>query len=184
MTAVSVRSARLFLCFLLYSAFGWAYEVFLEVAVYRWGYSDRGVLLGPYCPIYGVGALLFLLCFSPLLRRRLRGGVRLLRVTLIFLGCMLLATGLELAASYLLEALTGAWPWQTYLDYRFNYQGRIALSPSLRFGLGGLILLYGLQPLFDRLLDKLGDRRVLVLGRVLAILFALDCAIYGLRLLF
>ena len=39
-------------------------------------------------------------------------------------------------------------------------------------------------PSFDRLLDRLGDRRVLMLGRALAILFALDCAIYGLRLLF
>ena len=28
--------------------------------VYRWGYSDRGVLFGPYCPVYGIGALTFL----------------------------------------------------------------------------------------------------------------------------
>ena len=59
----------LFLCFLLYSFIGWAYEVFLEVVVYRWGYSDRGVLLGPYCPVYGVGALAFLLCFGWLLKK-------------------------------------------------------------------------------------------------------------------
>ena len=37
----------LFLYFLLYSVIGWIYEVFLEVVVYRWGYADRGVLLGP-----------------------------------------------------------------------------------------------------------------------------------------
>lgn len=33
---------QLFLCFMLYSFLGWCYEVFLEVVVYRWGYSDRG----------------------------------------------------------------------------------------------------------------------------------------------
>ena len=52
------------LYFFFYSVLGWLYEVFLEVVVYRWGFTNRGVLLGPYCPVYGVGALVFLLCFS------------------------------------------------------------------------------------------------------------------------
>ena len=34
--------------FILYSFIGWFYEVFLEVVVYKWGFSDRGVLFGPY----------------------------------------------------------------------------------------------------------------------------------------
>ena len=46
--------------FFLYSVLGWVYEVVLEVFIYRWGYSDRGVLTGPYCIIYGFGALIFL----------------------------------------------------------------------------------------------------------------------------
>ena len=41
---------RYFLYFLLYSVLGWIYEVFLEVVVYRWGFTNRGVLFGPYCP--------------------------------------------------------------------------------------------------------------------------------------
>ena len=51
---------KLFLYFMMYACVGWIYEVFLEVVVYRWGYSDRGVLTGPYCPVYGVGALFFI----------------------------------------------------------------------------------------------------------------------------
>ena len=42
-----------FLYFILYSMIGWFYEVFLEVVVYRWGFSNRGVLFGPYCVVYG-----------------------------------------------------------------------------------------------------------------------------------
>ena len=34
-----------FLYFLLYEILGWLYEVFLEVVIYRWGYSDRGFCL-------------------------------------------------------------------------------------------------------------------------------------------
>ena len=59
---------RYFLYFVIYSLLGWCYEVFLEVAVYRWGFSNRGVLFGPYCPVYGIGALAFLILIDPLIR--------------------------------------------------------------------------------------------------------------------
>lgn len=42
--------------FMLYSIIGWLYEVFLEVVIYKWGFSNRGVLFGPYLPVYGFGA--------------------------------------------------------------------------------------------------------------------------------
>ena len=85
-------------------------------------------------------------------------------------------TAIELAASYLLEALTGAWPWQTYLDYAVNFQGRIALSPSIRFGLGGLVFLYILQPLFERLIGRLSDRSRTLCFRCAMAAFLADCA--------
>ena len=116
------RIQRGFLYFLLYSFIGWVYEIFLEVVVYRWGYSDRGVLFGPYCPVYGVGALVFLLCFGRLMARPGSPAFRAVRVLLVFLGCMLTATALELATSYFLEALTGSWPWQTYVNYGIHFQ--------------------------------------------------------------
>lgn len=167
----------LFLYFLLYSVIGWIYEVFLEVVVYRWGYADRGVLLGPYCPVYGVGALTFLLCFGWLLKKQ--GGPLfrwVLRPLALFVGCMVVATAIELATSYILEALTGSWPWQTYVDYGINFQGRIALSPSIRFGLGGLLFLLVLQPLFERLVGAMSPKFRRGAFRVLAVLFVLDIA--------
>ena len=166
----------LFLCFLLYAVVGWIYEVFLEVVVYRWGYSDRGVLFGPWCPVYGVGAMAFLLCFRPLMARREPRWLRWAKPLLLFLGCMAVATAIELLTSYVLEALTGGWPWQTYVDYAVHFQGRIALSPSLRFGLGGVVFLYGLQPLFERLIGRLSPAaRGRVFWAALAV-FLLDCA--------
>ena len=91
------RHGQVVLWFLAYSILGWVYEVFLEVVVYRWGFSDRGVLFGPYCPVYGFGAVAFLLCFRQLTRSRRPLWLRLI---LAFLGCMAVATALELATSY------------------------------------------------------------------------------------
>ena len=165
------------LYFFFYSVLGWLYEVFLEVVVYRWGFTNRGVLLGPYCPVYGVGALVFLLCFSRLMAKREPSWIRWAKPVLVFLGCMITATAIELATSYILEALTGAWPWQTYLDYDINFEGRIALSPSIRFGLGGLLFLYVLQPLFQRLVGSLSSRVRLAASGAVVVLLAAECVL-------
>ena len=170
------RSGRLkeyFLYFVLYSVFGWLYEVFLEVVVYHWGFTNRGVLFGPYCPVYGFGALLFLFVVFPLVREK-ELKTRLLLIPVVFVLCALTATALELLTSYLCEFALGSWPWQTYADYKYNFQARIALSPSVRFGLGGVIFLYVLQPLFEKLAGWLGERRLRIVTGVLAAVFAVE----------
>ena len=100
---------RLFLYFMMAAVIGWCYEVFLEVVVYHWGFHNRGVLFGPYCPVYGVGMLAFLICFGKFVQMPMRWSVRWMRPILIFLGCGAVATGIELIASYLLEWITGSW---------------------------------------------------------------------------
>lgn len=167
------------LYFALYSIIGWCYEVFLEVVVYHWGFTNRGVLFGPYCPVYGFGALAFILLVYPLIKGR-PVKERLIRIPLVFILCLLIATAMELATSYILEALTGSWPWQTYLDYKINFQGRIALSPSVRFGLGGVLFLYVLQPVFERFHSFItahgGVKASRITALVIALIFVVDLA--------
>ena len=160
--------------FTFYSVIGWCYEVFLEVVVYKWGFTNRGVLFGPYTPVYGFGALAFLLLVYPLIRGK-KAGKRLALLPVVFALCMLIATAIELGTSYILEAVTGSWPWQTYADYAINFQARIALSPSIRFGLGGVLFLYVLQPIFEKICEKLGPKKTKMLAIVFLAVFAVDC---------
>ena len=166
-----IQVPNLMVYFMFYAVIGWCYEVFLEVVIYRWGFSNRGVLFGPYCPIYGFGALAFLFTVYPLIDGK-SSKEKLSRVPLVFLLCMLIATTIELVTSYILEFATGSWPWQTYADYAVNFQARIALSPSVRFGLGGVFFLYVLQPLFENICVRLGTKRVNVVAFVIAVIFA------------
>lgn len=106
------------------------------------------------------------------------GNSGLLWLPLLFVGCMVSATLVELGASYLCEALTGSWPWQTYVNYRYHFQGRIALSPSIRFGLGGLFFLYILQPLLDRGLAALSPRARGRLAALLTVLMGIDLVFF------
>ena len=142
---IQKKLSEYFLYFMLYSIIGWIYEVFLEVVVYRWGFSNRGVLFGPYCIVYGVGAIVLILCLWKLKEKRICIGKIPVTPLLVFIGIVLITTAIELAASYIMEFTHGEWLWD-YRRFAFNFEGRIALNPSIRFGIGGMVFLYGLQP--------------------------------------
>lgn len=169
---------ELFLFFFAISVVGWIYEVFLEVVIYRWGYSDRGILIGPYCLIYGVGAVILLLCLKGLMVKRIAIGKVNITPVLVFLGILVITTLIELIASYIMEWTKGEWMWN-YDRFWMNFQGRIAPNPSLRFGIGGMIMLYGLYPLFRKIADKINDRPFTVVTSILAIIFVLDCVFHN-----
>ena len=181
------RLCEYFICFLLYSFLGWVYEVFLEVVIYRWGYSDRGVLFGPYCIVYGFGACFLIFLLSGLRKRKLLLDVPGFKISVIpfivFLAIVIITTLTELCASYIMEFTHGNWLWD-YRRFAFNFEGRIALNPSIRFGIGGMVILYVIQPFFERLLSGPSDRRLRVIFTVLAVIFAADVIIFLLNLLF
>ena len=162
-----------YLYFMLYSVIGWLYEVFLEVVVYRWGFSNRGVLFGPYCPIYGTAAVIFILLLTGIKKKTIRVKSMNLTPVVVFFLIVVISTLLELAGSYIRDALTGGWMWD-YTRFAWNFQGRIALNPSLRFGAGGMVFLYLFQPAFEKL-TAIRHQKALSAVTVLALLlFLLD----------
>lgn len=164
-----------FIYFIFYSFLGWIYETVLEVFIYHWGFSNRGVLFGPVLPVYGFGALIFLLVFNKFLKRLSRIE-KFCMIPTVFLGCMFMATSVELLTSYLCEMFSGSWPWN-YTRYPFNFEGRIALNPSIRFGLGGLFFLYIMQPIFE-IFTKKGKTKTLNFVFTLFVIFFIRDLIY------
>lgn len=168
-----LKLSEYFLYFLAYSIIGWCYEVFLETIVYKWGFTNRGVLFGPYCPVYGFGMLLFIFTVYRLIKNKPLK-TKLCMIPVVVIGCALTATAVELLTSYICEFFTGSWPWQTYADYKYNFQARIALSPSIRFGLGGALFLYLIQPLFERAVKKSNPKALYITFVVTAYIVLAD----------
>lgn len=166
--------------FMLYSMIGWIYEVFLEVVVYRWGFSNRGVLFGPYCVIYGTGALILLFSLGTLMEKRIYVGKILVTPLLVFLGIIVITTVVELIGSYIMEAVTGGWAWD-YHRFAFNFQGRIALNPSVRFGIGGMVFLYVFQPVFVKLKKRMSPKVFHTVFLFLAAVFAADVVVLAVK---
>ena len=166
-----------FFYFILYSMIGWVYEVFLEVVVYRWGFSNRGVLFGPYCVIYGFGALILLFALGGLQKKRVSIGRVNVTPLIVFVGIVVITTVVELIGSYIMELTTGGWLWD-YRRFAFNFEGRIALNPSIRFGIGGMIFLYVLQPLFVKLTKKMSPKVFNVVTGIIGALFLIDVLVW------
>lgn len=55
---------ELYAYFMIYSFLGWAMEsTYVSINAKKW--VNRGFINGPFCPIYGTGALLILLALKP-----------------------------------------------------------------------------------------------------------------------
>lgn len=162
-----------FLYFMMYSVIGWCYEVFLEVVVYRWEFSNRGVLFGPYCIVYGFGALLLIILLTKLKKKKIK--LKNINITpvIIFISIIFITTITELIASYIMEFTSGNWLWD-YTRFNFNFEGRIALNPSIRFGIGGMIFLYVLQPLFEKVIKILSNKKINIISLIVGVIFAID----------
>lgn len=160
--------------FMLYSMIGWIYEVFLEVVVYKWGFSNRGFLAGPYCVIYGFASLIFIITLYELKKKKVKIGKIFITPIVIFLGIVFISTLIELVGSYIMELITGNWMWD-YTRFAFNFQGRIALNPSVRFGIGGMIFLYVFQPIFEKFTNKISSKTLSIISNLIILVLLVDC---------
>ena len=125
---------------IIYSFLGWCCES-IYCSLGRGEWINRGFLTGPFCPIYGVGAVVTLgfLKFLPK------------SVLVVFVGGMLITSTLEYFTSWLMEKLFNA-RWWDYSKRPFNIKGRVCLLNSTLFGLLCLFLSFDLNPRIEALL--------------------------------
>lgn len=65
------KFSNYYIIFLVYALIGWLYEVFLMWFIFEpHKFVNRGVLLGPFLPIYGFGVLLLLVCLQKFMKKK------------------------------------------------------------------------------------------------------------------
>lgn len=140
--------------FFIVSFMGWIYEMALELFIFQpdtpISQINRGILYGPVCPIYGVGAILIILLLTPVLEKNITIKKIPLNFFIVFFGTFFISMIVELIGSYIMEAVTGSFMWN-YSNFAFNFQGRIAPNPAFRFAIGGLIVFYIVMPIYEKI---------------------------------
>ena len=114
--------------FFIYSFLGWVWES-VYVSVKKRKLVNRGFINGPFCTIYGAGAVTIYLLLRPL-----RGNLALL-----YLGGVLTATVLEYFTGWIMEAVFHT-RWWDYSSKKFNLHGYISLASSLLWGVFSILL--------------------------------------------
>ena len=134
--------ATWFLIFIIYSFAGWCMEVLISL-VLRKKLINRGFLVGPICPIYGVGALLLSAVLDA-------NEPPLVIFCVAFVGSAVL----EYLASFVMERLFRV-RWCDYTERPYNLKGRICLESIRSFGIIGVLMLKLITPALIGLFQSL-----------------------------
>lgn len=150
------------LTFFVLSIIGWVGES-LYCSLAKGKFVNRGFLTGPMCPIYGTGAVVFMIVLTPFSKRWY----------LVLIIGMILADVVEYITSVLMEKLFHA-RWWDYTGKFLNINGRICFRHTCYWGLASLIYIYLFQPAYLSIYLTVPQKiRYIVLG-VIFFIFILD----------
>ena len=151
-----------FLLFISYAFLGWCMEVTCKFIQYK-KIINRGFLIGPYCPIYGWGAL----AITILLKRYMEEPL------VLFVMSTLICSIIEYLTSYFMEKKYHA-RWWDYSNRKFNINGRICLETLIPFGILGVAIMYGTNPILFKLYNQIPQLVINILTAILFIGFIVD----------
>jgi len=135
---------NLIVMFFIFSCVGWIWEV-IYIAFTEGVVAKRGMLHGPWLPIYGVGGILILLLFGRYQSRPI----------LVFILTVILCTVMEYSTALAVEAIFKC-RWWDYSTKFMNFNGRVCLGGMLLFGLSGMTAVCKAGPILN---DKIGHLR-------------------------
>jgi len=144
---------HLIAAFIIYSVLGWFVEsVYMSFCNHR--LTNRGFAKGPFCPIYGFGAVIGYLVLNPLSGHY---------VTLYLTGAFL-ATTFEYLVGIMMQKLLGE-VWWDYTEKPMNYKGIICLESTIAWGFYAVIITMFLHERVLHLIDAMD----MAYGRILCI---------------
>ena len=132
--------------FVIYSIMGWFIEsVYMSICNKK--LTNRGFGKGPFCPIYGFGAVIGYLILNPF-----RGHKMLVYV----LGAASATTFEFLVGIAMIKFLGRLW-WD-YNEKPFNYKGIICLESTIAWGFYALGVVYFIQGVVNSFIDRVNEK--------------------------
>lgn len=132
--------------------------------------SRKGLIWGPFCPVYGVGATLLILLLNKFKSSKIK--------LLIYGG--LTGDIIEYLMSYGLEAvyMTRFWDY-SYTNFHLN--GRICLTYTVFWAVLSLVLISFVKPLIDKCIMKMKFKYINIIEILIIVVLIIDvlCTIWA-----
>lgn len=149
----------------IYSFLGWVLESIVRTICEK-KIINTGFLKGPFCPIYGFGAIIMILFLD-----RFKNNVLFL-----FLISIIVLTLWEYIVGVLLEKLFSTKYWD-YSDHKLNYKGRICLTNSIAWGILGVLFINYIHPFVMQMLNHVDFIYVFIITSIIALILLIDTII-------
>ena len=133
---------RILAYFIIYSVAGYIIETLYGIITKGVWESRQSFLYGPFCGIYGLGAVVMILCLHKFPKK----------YNVLFIGGFIVGSIVEYVISLFGEVVLGV-KWWDYSNMPLNLNGRICVYFSVFWGFLGIYLIASLYPKVDRLID-------------------------------
>lgn len=148
--------------FIIYSFLGWGMESIVR-SVSEKKIINTGFLKGPFCPIYGIGAIIMLLFLERFQNKPI----------LLFFIAITLLTIWEYIVGLILEKMFHTKYWD-YSDQKFNFQGRICLVNSICWGVLGVVFVKYIHPFIQKLFSNIDNYLLYYVISIIAVVLLVD----------
>lgn len=133
---------RILAYFIIYSVAGYVIETVYGMVTKGVWESRQSFLYGPFCGIYGLGAVVMIVCLHKISKK----------FNALFLGGFIVGSIVEYIVSFVGEMLLGL-KWWDYSNMPLNINGRICVYYSIFWGFLGIYLIASLNPKIDKIID-------------------------------
>lgn len=154
---------NLFLLFFIYSFLGYIVESISVSLMEKKVVWNRGFLVGPYIPIFGIGAMTMILTLQKYKDD----------IVALFIMSMVVCLTIEYLCSLVAEKIFKL-RWWNYSDKLFNINGRICLQNGILFGIGGVLIVKYVNTWIENLILLLPNSLMVTLSIILTIIFVSD----------
>ena len=148
--------------FIIYSFLGWVMESTVRTISEK-KIINTGFLKGPFCPIYGIGAIIMLLFLE-----RFQS-----KPVLLFFIAISVLTIWEYIVGVMLEKIFHTKYWD-YSENKFNFQGRICLTNSIYWGVLGVVFVKYIHPFVEGIIYNIDTKLLYYVISIITVVLVVD----------
>lgn len=155
--------------FIIYSFFGWILESIIRTIAER-KFINTGFLYGPFCPIYGTGAIIMLLFLENFKNDMI----------ILFTAGFFILSIWEYVVGALLEKVFQTKYWD-YTGYFCNIKGRVCLLNSLFWGFLGVVFVRYIHPFIESYIEQISPNITISITIIIGISMLIDCIVTSIK---
>ena len=171
---------RILAYFIIYSILGYIIETLFGIVTKGVWESRKSFLYGPFCAIYGVGAIIMVVLLHKYIKK----------YNTLFVSGFIIGSVVEYLVSLLGEMLLNV-KWWDYSNMPLNIDGRICVYFSIFWGFLAIYLICSVNPKVDRLINWIKSKFTCdfyyilkILTSIIIIIMFVDCIVTGIAINF